>query len=316
MDIYNYMGYKHADLLKFARTKMSIKDTDEIKSVKKFNELSKPKQAVVRAEYKKYKAKLKSWGKLSEAEKKKAWMEYYKKVPPSKKKVVIVPDKVKGVIQQKQKNLTAYGKAADKGEPDTYSAKAAAKDWTIVTDNCWGVAYMKALNTPYASPFFSMFIYAPDYVTLLENFDEYMGIKPVAQKAVNKDDKFHGKSKYRRVISKYPVIIIEGSKGPVEIHFAHEKQSPQEAIRKWESRKSRMDMDKKDMFVKMDDRDKFTIELGNRFLALKEFPHKELFVSQKYKNSFKGPDSKNVTVTDYKNQGPIGTILEKKFPVE
>ena len=47
----------------------------------------------------------------------------------------------------------------------------------------------------------------------------------------------------------------------------------------------------------MDDRDKFTIELGKRFLALK-FPNKILFVSQKYKEVFKGLP--NVIITDYK----------------
>jgi uncharacterized protein (DUF1919 family) len=237
--------------------------------------------------------------------------------PPTKKrietgslikgKVVEVPDQAKGSIKQKKKNLTDYGKKANAGEPDTIKKSAVEKDLTIVSDNCYGVAYMKALNKPYESPFFSIFIYAPDYITLLENFDEYMKLKPKAQDP-------EGKSKYRRVISKYPVIILEGSKGPVEIHFAHEKQSAKEAIRKWVERRDRMNMNKKDMFVKMDDRDKFTVDLGKRFLALKKFPNKRLFVSQKYKKDFQG--MKNVTITDYKSQGPIGTTLEKKFPIK
>ena len=220
---------------------------------------------------------------------------------------VKVPDQAKGAIKQKDKNLTAYGKAANDAEPDTYNKKAVVKDWTIVTDNCFGVAYMKALNKPYASPFFSMYILAPDYLLLLENFDEYMKIKPVAQSPAGKTIYYKGR------VRKYPVIILDGSKGPVEIHMAHEKQSAAEAIRKWQSRKGRMDMNKQDMFVKMDDRDKFTVALGKRFLSLKQFPHKELFVSQKYKSSLGGMD--NVTLTDYKTSGPIGTSLEKKFPI-
>jgi len=227
--------------------------------------------------------------------------------------VVTVPQKAKGAIPQIKKNLTSYGKQADKAEPDTVSKASVKRDWTIVSDNCYGVAYMKALNKPYDSPFFSIFIYAPDYITLLENFNEYMKIKPVAQLPDNGNDKFGGKSKYRRVISKYPVLLLKGSKGDVELHFAHEKQSPQEAIRKWTSRSSRMNMNPNDMFVKMDDRDKFTVELGKRFLALKQFPHKRLFVSQKYKQSL--GNLKDVTVMDFKTQGPIGTKTEKLYPV-
>lgn len=235
-----------------------------------------------------------------------------RKKKPKKEKKVKVPDKAKGAIPQKEKNKTAYGKEADKAEPDTVAKASLKRDWTIVSDNCYGVAYMKALNKPYESPFFSMFIYAPDYLTLLENFDEYMKLTPVAQ-PTSQSDKFGGKSKYRRVISKYPVLLLKGSKGDVEIHFAHEKQSPQEAIRKWTSRTKRMNMNKNDMFVKMDSRDKFTVELGKRFLDLKQFPHKRLFVSEKYKSSLGG--MKDVVVMDYKTQTPIGTKTEKLFPV-
>ncbi len=227
--------------------------------------------------------------------------------------VVKVPDKAKGSIPQVKKNLTPYGKQADAAEPDTVSKASVKRDWTIISDNCYGVAYMKALNKPYESPFFSMFIYAPDYITLLENFDEYMKIKPVAQKPVGPQDKFGGKSKYRKVISKYPVLLLKGSKGDVELHYAHEKQSAEKAIEKWVSRSKRMSKNKKDMFVKMDDRDKFSVELGKRFLNLKQFPHKRLFVSQKYKSSLGG--KKDVIVMDFKSQGPIGTKTEKLYPI-
>tara|TARA_R110000782_G_scaffold4210_3_gene14912 strand:+ start:4659 stop:5558 length:900 start_codon:yes stop_codon:yes gene_type:complete len=237
--------------------------------------------------------------------------------PPTKKRIetgslikgkVIVPDQAKGAIKQKDKNLTAYGKEANAAEPNTVLKSAIKKDWTIVTDNCYGVAYMKALNKPYESPFFSMFIFAPDYLTLLENFDEYMKLTPKAQSPSGKTRFYDGRDR------KYPVIILDGPKGPVEIHMAHEKQSSEEAIRKWKSRKSRMNMDKSDMFVKMDSRDKFTVSLGKRFLALKQFPHKKLFVAEKYRKDF--IDKKNVVImSNYKTQPPIGTTTEKLYPV-
>ena len=227
--------------------------------------------------------------------------------PLNKGKVVVVPDQAKGAIKQKDKNLTAYGKQANEAEPDTVKKAAIKRDWTIITDNCYGVAYMKALNVPYESPFFSMYLYAPDYLTLLENFDEYMKITPVAQTPA-------GKSRWTKAERKYPVLILDGSKGPVEIHMAHEKQSAQEAIRKWTSRKGRMNMNKSDMFVKMDSRDRFTVALGKRFLALNQFPHKRLFVALKYKDTLGG--LKDVTVLEkYATMPPIGTTTEKLFPV-
>ena len=67
------------------------------------------------------------------------------------------------------------------------------------------------------------------------------------------------------------------------------------------------------MFVKMDSRDRFTVDLGKRFLALKQFPHKRLFVSEKFRKDFSG--DKNVTVMDYKTMPPIGTKTEKLYPV-
>jgi uncharacterized protein (DUF1919 family) len=253
-----------------------------------------------------------------------------KKKEPKKimKGKVIVPDSVPGTIKQKKKNLTDYGKQTLAHEPDSYDKEALQRNWTIVSDNCYGVAYMKALGKykqqlgkpketwKYASPFFSMYIMAPDYITLLENFDEYMKIKPVAQKPINKDDKYSGRSRWhsnkRGGPYKHPVLLLKGSQGDVELLFAHEKQSPQEAIRKWEERKSRMNMDKKDMFVKMDSRDRFTIEIGQRFLALKQFPHKRLFLNdiKKFKKNFEG--LKNVVFTDTSKDG---AVIEKRNPV-
>ena len=278
-------------MLKWAKTKSAFKDQKNVKEAKTFSDLTTAKQVVIRKQY--------------EARSKKVIKP--KGDPPSKSKV-IVPDQAKGAIPQKEKNLTAYGKAANAAEPDKVLKSAIKKDWTIITDNCYGVAYMKALNKPYESPFFSMFIFAPDYITLLENFNEYMSKTPIAQSPPGKTRFYNGRQR------KYPVLILEGSKGPLEIHMAHEKQSPKEAIDKWEKRKARMNFDKKDMFVKMDSRDKFTVALGKRFLALKQFPHKKLFVAEKYRKSFHYRPNV-IIMSKYKTMPPIGTLTEKLYPV-
>ena len=243
-------------------------------------------------------------------------------MPKSSKKVVKVPAKAKGAIAIPQKDKTAYGKKADKEEAKTIQKKALKRNWAIVTDNCYGVAYMKAYNKPYESPFFSMYILAPDYILLLKHFTRFMLSKPRIQKPEGKTKYYNGRER------KYPVLLLKNKWGEVEIHFAHEKGGAKEAVRKWNTRKSRIGAtytaeDKalakkskkgyRNFFVKMDDRDKFTAKLGKEFLAMDKFPNKVLFVSQKWKKDFEG--MKNVVITPYKSSGPIGTKLEKEYPI-
>jgi len=171
--------------------------------------------------------------------------------------------------------------------------------FSIISDNCYGTKYTKSLKTEYNTPFFSMYIVSPDYVKLLENWEDYIKIDPVAQE-------IEGNTKHYKTPRKYPVIML----GDIELHFCHEKKGSGEAIRKWIERRDRLS---ENLLVKMDDRDKFTIELGKRFLKT-SFTNKILFVSQKYSEHFKGLP--NVIITEYKTTGPIGTTLEKLYPVK
>ena len=170
---------------------------------------------------------------------------------------------------------------------------------SIVSDNCWGVAYTKKLGKLYNTPFFSIYIVSPDYVRLLENWETLIKQDPVAQED-------EGATKHYKTSRKYPVLLL----GDIELHFSHEKGGAREAIRKWIERRDRMD---EKLIVKMDDRDKFTVELGKRFLAT-SFPNKTLYISQRYAKFFAGDE--NVIVTSYPTTGPIGTKLEKEYPVE
>lgn len=53
------MGYKHADLLNYAKTKLIMKDAPSVKKATKFSELTPTKQKIVRESYKKFIAKQK-----------------------------------------------------------------------------------------------------------------------------------------------------------------------------------------------------------------------------------------------------------------
>ena len=251
--------------------------------------------------------------------------------PPTKKRIetgklnpgitIAVPKTApKGVIAPVKKNLTPYGKEADKNEPEEISKEALKRGWTTISDNCWGGGYTKALSIlrslPWASPFLGIFFMAPDWITFLENFDEYIKIKPTIQEQVDSKDKFHGRSRYKKGAKpyyKYPVLLLKGSAGEVEIHYAHEKQTPEKAVKKWTTRIGRMTTNKNDMLVKMDDRDRFTNSIGKRFLALKQFPHKILYVGPNRKKAFEG--EKDVVFVSLVASQRDGLKLEKMHPV-
>ena len=42
---------------------------------------------------------------------------------------------------------------------------------TIISNNCWGGFVYQKFNLQYRTPFVGLFIFAPDYIELLENFD-------------------------------------------------------------------------------------------------------------------------------------------------
>jgi len=125
-----------------------------------------------------------------------------KAIPIPKKDQVAVPDKINTKFNPIEKNLTAYGKSTDANEPDKVSKEALKRDWTIISDNCYGVAYNKAANVlydrKYRTPFAGIFFMAPDWITFLENFDEYIKIPAKIQKRVNEKDKFYGASKWKK----------------------------------------------------------------------------------------------------------------------
>jgi len=171
---------------------------------------------------------------------------------------------------------------------------------TLVSNNCYGVAYEKSKGGVYTTPFFSVFIVAEDYVHLLENFDEYIKLDPIASE--------NNHTRHYKTPRKYPVLLLKD----VEIHFAHEKNGSDEAIKKWCRRRDRMDLDKNKMIVKFCDRDKFSIKLAERFLSLEQFPNKTLYISERWIDLVGIP---NVVLTEYKTRCPIGTKLEKEYPV-
>lgn len=149
------------------------------------------------------------------------------------------------------------------------------KNFSIVSNNCWGGGVYQALKLPYNSPFVGLFINAPCYLTLLKKFHFYMSCH-LEFTEVSKYGSYQGQ--------KYPIGILNKE---IEIHFLHYK-TKEEAFEKWERRKLKLPTEVEKIFFKLDDRDFCTPELIAEFHLL-EFPRKVSITKKKqiqHKNNF------------------------------
>lgn len=137
------------------------------------------------------------------------------------------------------------------------------RDFVIVSNNCWGAEIYKRLNKAYNTPFIGLYLYGPDYLKLLQNFDSYL----------NSDLQFIEKSKWTTDSLDYPIGILND----VEVHFMHYKDK-EEAYTKWSRRLKRMKetSSEKDYYFKICDRDYANFEIISAFHKL-PFPNKLSF---------------------------------------
>ena len=157
-------------------------------------------------------------------------------------------------------------------------------DFSIISNNCWGTRTYQKYGLAYQSPFQSLFIFAPDYIKLIENFsiDKLKIIN-----FINKED-----SKYYDEISigeleniTYPIAILEDG---CELHFQH-YTSIEYAKEKWDSRVKRINPKK--LLFKFSDGYLATDELITKFNHLKH-KNKICFTAKDY------PDLKSVVYMD------------------
>lgn len=145
----------------------------------------------------------------------------------------------------------------------------ANKDFTIISNNCWGGFIYQHYGLKYTSPTVGLFILESDYIRMLEDLKTYMSsslefIEPEQATAWNKVTN-GGKSPI-----KYPVAKLID----IEIFFMH-YHSPEEAAEKWYRRVKRINWD--NLIIKMSQRNDCNIETLHRFANL-PFKKKICFV--------------------------------------
>lgn len=167
------------------------------------------------------------------------------------------------------------------------------KNFTIISNNCWGGGIYQDLNLPYLTPTVGLFFYAPDYLKFVKNIKYYVD-QPLA---------FISTSKYKAQTNEinYPIGILDD----IEIHFQH-YHSNEEAELKWNKRKLRINYN--NLFLKFCDRDLSTEALMKEFNAINNVKAKVIFTAKEY------PSIKSVQfLKDFEGQDTIGDISTFKI---
>lgn len=155
-------------------------------------------------------------------------------------------------------------------------SKLKNKEFTIISNNCWGGFVYQKFDLKYNTPFVGLFLFAPDYINLLRNF------KDIIHNELNfinaQESRYKDKLIECDTYNKYPIGKLDDE---IEIHFLH-YHSEEEAKNKWNSRVKRINMD--NLLVKFSDRDLCSDDLILEFDKL-EFKNKLCFAAKEYENT-------------------------------
>ncbi|PWA04859.1 DUF1919 domain-containing protein [Flavobacterium psychrotolerans] len=117
------------------------------------------------------------------------------------------------------------------------------KNFTIISNDCWGGRVYMDLGLEYNSPTVNVFIYSDCYLKLILNLKEYMSC------ALSfKENSFYEVANIKRNETKthYPIGVLKD----IEIHFLHYKDE-EECITKWNKRIERINYE--NLFFKFSD---------------------------------------------------------------
>lgn len=149
-------------------------------------------------------------------------------------------------------------------------------DVSLISMNCIGGIVYHDCKARFLSPTIDLYFTPGDFLRFVRGLDYYLGRTPVIEMG-----------------DKFPI----GTLGDIKIYFMH-YQSVEEALRKWEARKNRINKDK--IFVIMIERDGFSKEDFEAFQELqypkllftktKEYEYENSLYMPKYKNEEQMPD--------------------------
>ena len=173
------------------------------------------------------------------------------------------------------------------------------KDFTIISNNCWGGMIYEVYGLQKTSPFVGLFILSDDYINIISNLKEYMSKELVFIDIKDSKHKEYFGDKINSI--KYPVGLL----GDAEVYFMH-YHSKEEAKEKWERRVKRINYD--NLIVKFNDQNLCDEKYLEKFLSL-PYKNKLFFTSKKW-----GIKDKAIhRFFQFRKLGHIDTINEPYF---
>lgn len=140
------------------------------------------------------------------------------------------------------------------------------REFTIISNNCWGGFVYQSYGLEYSSPTIGLFFEASDYIKFVKNLKKYISMD---LKFINpKEAKLYGIKNIN-----FPV----GRLGDIDIYFMHYK-TEKDAKEKWERRCKRINWDK--ILYKFSNQNLCTIENIKEFMDL-NLKNKICFVNKK-----------------------------------
>ena len=169
------------------------------------------------------------------------------------------------------------------------------RDFSIISNNCWGADTYPILGLPYLSPFVGLFIMPDCYLRLLNDFRTTIRL-PLQFKNESHHPEINelcsSENQY------YPIGCIGDD---IEIHFMH-YESREEAASKWLRRIQRITPDDNKLFVKFCDSNVPTDDQLRQFDKL-PFSHKVCFTGRPR------PDLKSaVWIREFEKTGHVENV--------
>lgn len=185
-------------------------------------------------------------------------------------------------IQQKVFNI--IWKAQHRRVRKLYRKKFIANQPTIISCNCIAGVLYNELGLQFTSPTINLYMNCEDFIKFCENLNHYLSLEITKYKGEIKRD--------------YPL----GNLGDLTLYFVHYSNFD-EAKKKWEIRKKRMNFEK--IYIIATDRDGFNDDLLKRFDNL-PYSNKKLF------SHLPHSESKNVVyIEGYEKNEQIENLMTR-----
>lgn len=179
----------------------------------------------------------------------------------------------KALLPIKRKIENAFTKINNRLECKRRRDKLKYKDFSIISNNCWGGLVYQYFGLPYSSPTVGLFFLDDDYIKFLERFDYYIG-QSLCFISFESSRYYDYLSKESTAKESYPIALLDD----IEVHFMH-YHSKEEAETKWMRRCKRINRNR--LLVKMSQRYISGIEILDRFNAV-PFKNKICFTEADY----------------------------------